>query len=910
MEGHEEDGEILEVIDEVRDHPRQSRESRHHRDDGDLLDVNDDVRHHSSQSRESRHRRDEDDEEFSMSSFDGDQGDALDIKPPQAVVPRREKREKRDKRDRHRHKGDRSKSRSHSRGQPREERGERRREHRKHREHDPERHAAREAREARRHEKQQLHRERNAKHERPPPPVDLRNKLTKRKIPEKDMERHRATRDEYYIDQRDPYYRQEEHRLHRRGGSGEAGLGRGAMGSSEYSGYGSSRSGGQLDERLNQLSPRSREERERRMARFLDADKAKEQQVRELEQIRHQREEDRRRKALGVHRRPEGYSRQQGQQQQPYREYREESPEARKKRKNLHYQEQQYADGSDEVTVVSEDDEEVMEEEEEEDGEYDDIQQPRKSEQQQNISREDVHKAKKGENRDSESGSGSSDSETDSVANLYDVAAVEQSSHRESDGSRGSESSSESEDEEETDKKSGIDKKPAAASHSPHSQSGSGSDSDQSRTPTPRQGGGRYDDSPKEDRRSDLEEAGYLTNTPPQTPMEHKIEKEPKLPNYYPAIMGCRSVDEFECLNRIEEGTYGVVYRAREKCTQTIVALKRLKMEKEKEGFPITSLREVNTLLKGQHRNIVTVREIVVGSNMDKIYIVMDYVEHDLKSLMETMRGKKQLFTIGEVKTLMLQLLCAVKHMHDNWILHRDLKTSNLLLSHRGILKVGDFGLAREYGSPLKQYTSIVVTLWYRAPELLLGTKMYSTPIDVWSCGCIFGELLAMEPMFTGKSEIDQLNKIYKDLGSPSEKIWPGYKDLPVVKKTQFADYPYNHLREKFKTRLSDAGFALLNKFLTYNPSKRISASDALIHEYFETEAPAPIDPAMFPTWPAKSENSHARAKKTGVSPKPPSGGEKFKNLGDGEDEKVAGAHGFFLGGTGIQGGAGFTLKF
>lgn len=286
----------------------------------------------------------------------------------------------------------------------------------------------------------------------------------------------------------------------------------------------------------------------------------------------------------------------------------------------------------------------------------------------------------------------------------------------------------------------------------------------------------------------------------------------------------------------------------------------------------------------------------------------MDYVEHDLKSLMETMRGKKQMFTISEVKTLMIQLLCAVHHLHDNWILHRDLKTSNLLLSHRGILKVGDFGLAREYGSPLKQYTSIVVTLWYRAPELLLGTKMYSTPIDVWSCGCIFGELLAMEPMFTGKSEIDQLNKIYKDLGSPSEKIWPGYKDLPVVKKTQFADYPYNHLREKFKSRLSDGGFALLNKFLTYNPAKRISAQEALIHEYFETEAPAPIDPAMFPTWPAKSENSQSRSKKTGISPKPPSGGQKFKDLGDGEDEKAA--HGSLFGGTGMQGGAGFTLKF
>lgn len=147
---------------------------------------------------------------------------------------------------------------------------------------------------------------------------------------------------------------------------------------------------------------------------------------------------------------------------------------------------------------------------------------------------------------------------------------------------------------------------------------------------------------------------------------------------------------------------------------------------------------------------------------MDKIFIVMEYVEHDLKSLMETMRHKKQTFTTGEVKCLLKQLLCAVAHLHDNWILHRDLKTSNLLLSHKGILKVGDFGLAREYGSPLKAYTPIVVTLWYRAPELLLCTKEYSCPIDMWSVGCIFGELLLMNAVFPGKSEVDQLNRIFK----------------------------------------------------------------------------------------------------------------------------------------------------
>ncbi|KAI4460891.1 cell division protein kinase [Holotrichia oblita] len=380
------------------------------------------------------------------------------------------------------------------------------------------------------------------------------------------------------------------------------------------------------------------------------------------------------------------------------------------------------------------------------------------------------------------------------------------------------------------------------------------------------------------------------------------------LPPYYPAIQGCRSVEEFQCLNRIEEGTYGVVYRARDRRTEEIVALKRLKMEKEKEGFPITSLREINTLLKGQHPNIVTVREIVVGSNMDKIFIVMDYVEHDLKSLMETMRHKKQMFTPGEVKCLLKQLLAAVAHLHDNWILHRDLKTSNLLLSHKGILKVGDFGLAREYGSPLKAYTPIVVTLWYRAPELLLCTKEYSTPIDMWSVGCIFAELLLMNALFPGKSEVDQLNRVFKDLGTPNEKIWPGFKQLPAVQKMKFTEYPVSNLRARF-SMLTELGIALLCKFLTYDPQQRITAEDAMKHTYFG-EAPLPIDPAMFPTWPAKSELGHRKA--LAASPKPPSGGREYKQLGgDGDDD----GYGFRIGISAADSrrlamGGGFSLKF
>uniref|UniRef100_A0A2H1WGK5 cyclin-dependent kinase n=1 Tax=Spodoptera frugiperda TaxID=7108 RepID=A0A2H1WGK5_SPOFR len=375
------------------------------------------------------------------------------------------------------------------------------------------------------------------------------------------------------------------------------------------------------------------------------------------------------------------------------------------------------------------------------------------------------------------------------------------------------------------------------------------------------------------------------------------------LPPYYPALQGCRSVEEFQCLNRIEEGAYGVVYRARDKTTDEIVALKRLKMEKEKEGFPITSLREINTLLKGQHPNIVTVREIVVGSNMDKIFIVMDYVEHDLRSLMETMRGKKQVFLPGEVKCLMTQLLRAVHHLHDNWILHRDLKTSNLLLSHKGVLKVGDFGLAREYGSPLRQYTPIVVTLWYRAPELLLCCKEYSTPIDMWSVGCIFAEFISMNPLFPGKSEVDQLNRIFKDLGTPSELIWPGYSELPAVQRMTFAEHPTGGLRQRIgPDLLSETGLSLLQGFLTYNPARRVTADAALDHAYFK-EQPVAIEPAMFPTWPAKSEGN----RRSTHSPRPPAGGAAYAQFARADTDE---ALGFQLHQRSLNVAPGFSLKF
>ncbi|CAG8615762.1 5278_t:CDS:2 [Paraglomus occultum] len=309
-----------------------------------------------------------------------------------------------------------------------------------------------------------------------------------------------------------------------------------------------------------------------------------------------------------------------------------------------------------------------------------------------------------------------------------------------------------------------------------------------------------------------------------------------------PILTGCRSVDNYEKLNRIEEGAYGVVYRARDRATGEIVALKKLKLDKEKNGFPITSLREVKTLLQAKHPNIVNVREIVVGETLTQIFIVMDFVEHDLKSLMEDMQSP---FLQSEVKTIMIQLLSAVATLHDNWIIHRDLKTSNLLLNNRGQIKVADFGLARSYGSPLGPMTDVVVTLWYRAPELLLGSKTYSTAIDMWSVGCIFGELVNKEPVLPGRTEIDQLDKIFRLLGMPNEKIWPGFSKLPNAK-----NITHSTLRSRFPY-LTENGIDLMSKLLTYDPAKRITAEKALKHPYF-MESPLPKDSELFPSFPSK----------------------------------------------------------
>lgn len=315
----------------------------------------------------------------------------------------------------------------------------------------------------------------------------------------------------------------------------------------------------------------------------------------------------------------------------------------------------------------------------------------------------------------------------------------------------------------------------------------------------------------------------------------------------------CRSVDCYERLNFIDEGTYGLVFRARDVETHRIYALKQVKQNREKDGFPVTALREITTLFSVHHENIVNLREVVIGSTVDKIYLVMEYADHDLFSLLDRMNRP---YSPSEIKSLLQQLLRGVAHLHGHWILHRDLKPSNLLLTNGGVLKICDFGLARNYADPLSKYTQGVATLWYRAPELLMASPIYSTPIDIWAVGCIFAELILMQPLFQGKGELDQISQIAELLGAPSEKNWSGYSELPNARRLAFRTCgDESHLKERLEALAPNPAYVtetlldLLSSMLLYDPKRRISAAVALCHPYF-SELPAPKDPALIQTFP------------------------------------------------------------
>jgi len=284
------------------------------------------------------------------------------------------------------------------------------------------------------------------------------------------------------------------------------------------------------------------------------------------------------------------------------------------------------------------------------------------------------------------------------------------------------------------------------------------------------------------------------------------------------------------------------VWAAKDVENGNMVAMKQIKIT-DKEGFPRTALREIRIMSKAKHENVLSLNEVVWADKGDRVdaYIVMNLYDFDLRRVLDRMGIR---FSGGEVKLLFLQLLRGVKYMHDNSLLHRDLKTENILLDLRGNLKICDFGLSRQH-SPEGKHTPVVITLWYRPPELILGPVDYSREIDSWSLGCILGEIVRGSILFKGDKEADQLDKIFRLLGSPTDETWPDFYCLPGLEVIQFNVGYTNSLRNHFQHTclmdgLNQQGYDLLKKLLCLDPRRRISARAALAHPYFGEE-PYPV---------------------------------------------------------------------
>ncbi|KAI4296167.1 hypothetical protein L6164_036147 [Bauhinia variegata] len=312
-----------------------------------------------------------------------------------------------------------------------------------------------------------------------------------------------------------------------------------------------------------------------------------------------------------------------------------------------------------------------------------------------------------------------------------------------------------------------------------------------------------------------------------------------------------RRADSFEKMEKIGQGTYSSVYRARDLESNKIVALKKVRfanMDPESVRF---MAREILVLQRLDHPNVMKLEGIITSRVSGSIYLIFEYMEHDLAGL-AAISGRK--FTEAQIKCYMQQLLRGLEHCHSHGVLHRDIKGSNLLVSNNGNLKIGDFGLATFFQpsqSRKQPLTSRVVTLWYRPPELLLGATDYGVAVDLWSSGCILAELFAGKPIMPGRTEVEQLHKIFKLCGSPSEEYWRKSK-LPhaTIFKPQ---HPYKRVvAETFKDFPSSA-LSLLESLLAVEPQDRGTASLALQSEFYTTK-PLPCDPSTLPKYPPSKE--------------------------------------------------------
>merc|ERR1719166_165266 len=318
------------------------------------------------------------------------------------------------------------------------------------------------------------------------------------------------------------------------------------------------------------------------------------------------------------------------------------------------------------------------------------------------------------------------------------------------------------------------------------------------------------------------------------------IESQPTQPALPASSQEFGDVSQYRELNAIGTGAYGTVYKAENLKNNELVAMKKVRIALTEDGVPMTILREISLLRhlgKYNHPNVVKLVDICHGPRQERemvLYLVFEHVDQDLNAYL----GKCPPPGLGQdkIKDLMWQILCGVDFLHSHRIVHRDIKPQNILLANSGSLKLADFGLARIYDFNAL-LTSTVVTLWYRAPEVLLGTT-YATPVDIWSCGCILAELYNRTPLFPGKYETDQLAKIFQIIGTPSVAEWP--EKSPVLRKN-FVNYNPRSFIDLIP-EIDPLALDLLQKMLTFDPQKRITAQAALAHPYFSDYTSNPHD--------------------------------------------------------------------
>ncbi|TNY24418.1 kinase-like domain-containing protein [Rhodotorula diobovata] len=353
---------------------------------------------------------------------------------------------------------------------------------------------------------------------------------------------------------------------------------------------------------------------------------------------------------------------------------------------------------------------------------------------------------------------------------------------------------------------------------------------------------------------------------------------------------------------KVGEGTYAVVYLGKQLATNRKIAIKKIKVGQFKDGLDMSAIREVKFLRELRHPNVIELLDVF--SNKTNLNLVLEFLDTDLEAVI---RDKALLFQGADIKSWMLMTIKGLDFCHQNWILHRDMKPNNLLISADGVLKLADFGLAREYADEAAKMTCQVVTRWYRCPELLLGARSYSTGVDMWATGCIFAELMLRVPFMAAESDMEQLNMIFTALGTPTDQDWPvggapsslsrsassrelahtassrgshlqGFSKLSNGAK--FDPKPRSDLGSLFSAASPEA-IDLLQKTLLYDPRKRITAREALHHPYFHT-SPRPTPTRLLPKPCAELAPRALPPEEIGPPPPP---GRGTKRSGEGYDE-------------------------